>query len=106
MSIYIKTWITCLEVQEHFEGISVWGPEEPLFEEPNAYAEPAIDDARAHAIVLAGSPKDVRTLINSGYDLNKPYLCNTLLSTAVKSVTREPSITEPPVDALKKLSYS
>ena len=33
MSIYIKTWITCLEVQEHFEGISVWGPEEPLFED-------------------------------------------------------------------------
>ena len=62
-----------------------------------------IDDARAHAIVLAGSPKDVRKLINSGYDLNKPYLCNTLLSTAVKSIAQEENITQSHIDALKKI---
>ena len=77
--------------------------EEPFLAETQTYENPTIDDARAHAIVLAGSPQDVRKLINSGYDLNKPYLCNTLLSTAVKSIARQENVKESHIDALKKI---
>ena len=46
------------------------------------------DSAQAAAIVLDGTPKDVKRLILSGYDLNQPYKCNTLLNLAVQSVAK------------------
>ena len=35
-----------------------------------------ISDEQAHEIVLTGTPDDVKKLIQSGYDVNKVYLCN------------------------------
>ena len=45
-----------------------------------------ISDEQAHEIVLTGTPDDVKKLIQSGYDVNKVYNCNTALTTAIKSV--------------------
>ena len=38
-----------------------------------------ISDEQAHEIVLTGTPDDVKKLIQSGYDVNGVYLCNTLM---------------------------
>ena len=50
-----------------------------------------ISDEQAHEIVLNGTPDDVKKLIQSGYDVNKVYLCNTLLNTAIKSMVKGPN---------------
>ena len=44
-----------------------------------------ISDEQAHEIVLTGTPDDVKKLIQSGYDVNKVYQCNTLLNVAVNT---------------------
>lgn len=56
------------------------------FKNHNAIA--AISDEQAHEIVLNGTPDDVKKLLQSGYDVNKVYSCNTLLITAIKSAAR------------------
>ncbi len=50
-----------------------------------------ISDEQAHEIVLTGTPDDVKKLIQSGYDVNGVYLCNTLLNTAIKSMVKGPN---------------
>ena len=50
-----------------------------------------ISDEQAHDIVLKGTPDDVKKLIQSGYDVNGVYLCNTLLNTAIKSMVKGPN---------------
>ena len=50
-----------------------------------------ISDEQAHEIVLKGTPDDVKKLIQSGYDVNGVYLCNTLLNTAIKSMVKGPN---------------
>lgn len=47
-----------------------------------------ITDEQAHEIVLNGTPDDVKKLVETGYDVNKVYNCNTLLITAIKSAAR------------------
>ena len=47
-----------------------------------------ISDEQAHEIVLNGTPEDVKKLLETGYDVNKVYHCNTLLITAIKSAAR------------------
>lgn len=62
-----------------------------------------ISDEKAHEIVMDGTPDDVRKLLNSGYDVNKIYLCNTLLNTAVKSTTLGQNALQHPLRALEKI---
>ncbi len=62
-----------------------------------------ISDEKAHEIVMDGTPDDVRKLLNSGYDVNKIYLCNTLLNTAVKSTTLGQNALQHPLQALEKI---
>ena len=62
-----------------------------------------ISDEQAHEIVLNGTPDDVKKLIQSGYDVNKVYLCNTLLNTAIKSLVQSQIGIEKPEDVLKKI---
>lgn len=50
--------------------------------------ETEITDEQAHEIVLNGTPDDVKKLLETGYDVNKVYNCNTLLITAIKSAAR------------------
>ena len=50
-----------------------------------------ISDEQAHEVVLMGTPDDVKKLIQSGYDVNGVYLCNTLLNTAIKSMVKGPN---------------
>ncbi len=50
--------------------------------------ETKITDEQAHEIVLNGTPDDVSKLLETGYDVNKVYNCNTLLITAIKSAAR------------------
>ncbi len=54
-----------------------------FFKNHNAMA--AISDEQAHEIVVRGTPDNVKKLLQSGYNVNKVYLCNTLLNTAIKS---------------------
>ena len=57
-----------------------------------------ISDEQAHEIVLNGTPDDIKKLIQSGYDVNKVYLCNTLLNTAIKSLVQSQIGIEKPED--------
>lgn len=45
-----------------------------------------ISDEQAHKIVLMGTAEDVKKLLQSGYDVNKIYSCNTLITSAIKSL--------------------
>lgn len=62
-----------------------------------------ITDEQAHEIVLNGTPDDVKKLIQTGYDVNKVYHCNTLLTTAIKSSARGKHTDENPSFALEKI---
>ena len=65
-----------------------------------------ISDEQAHEIVLNGTPDDVKKLIQSGYDVNKVYLCNTLLNTAIKSILNIQNFGDKaPQYAVEKLKY-
>ena len=46
-----------------------------------------ISDEKAHEIVVNGTPDDVKKLLERGYDVNKVYHCNTLLTSAIRSTT-------------------
>ena len=61
------------------------------------------DDAQAHAIVLQGTPQDVYKLVKSGYDLDRVYQCQTLLTTAIKSAAENLAVNEHPEYALEKI---
>lgn len=63
----------------------------------------AISDEQAHLIILNGTPEDVKRLIQSGYDVNKVYKCNTLLNTAIKSAARGAQMSRHPSYALEKI---
>ena len=67
-------------------------------------AQTAIDPAQAYAVVLTGSPSEVKKLLHAGYDVNQPYGCNTLLSAAVRSAAHHQTLPETPDDALRKIS--
>lgn len=62
-----------------------------------------ISDEQAHEIVLNGTPEDVKKLLETGYDVNKVYLCNTLLNSAIKSLVQTQIGIEKPEDVLKKI---
>lgn len=65
--------------------------------------ETEITDEQAHEIVLNGTPDDVKKLLETGYDVNKVYNCNTLLITAIKSAARGKYADENPSFALEKV---
>ena len=67
------------------------------------YAARAFDDAQAHAIVLEGTPRAVKQLVDSGYDLDRVYQCKTLLTTAIQSAAYNPLYNEHPEYALQKI---
>ena len=67
--------------------------------------EPAsqISDEQAHEIVLNGTPDDVKKLLETGYDVNKVYMCNTLLNTAIKSLVQSEIGINKPNNVLEKI---
>lgn len=69
----------------------------------HAQTTPSISDEQAHEIVLNGTPDDVKKLIQNGYDVNKVYLCNTLLNEAVRSSARGKNAQKHPSYALEKI---
>ncbi len=62
-----------------------------------------ISDEKAHEIVMTGTPGDVRKLLDSGYDVNKIYLCNTLLNSAIKSLVQTQAGLLHPEDVVEKI---
>lgn len=64
---------------------------------------PQISDEEAHEIVLMGTAEDVKKLIQSGYDVNKIYSCNTLLTSAIKSTAWGLQQQQLPTVALEKV---
>lgn len=48
--------------------------------------EMQITDELAHEIVLNGTPDDVKKLLENNSDVERVFLCNTLLNTAIKSM--------------------
>ena len=60
-------------------------------------------DERAHEIVALGTPEEVKSLLQSGYNVNKVYECNTLLNTAIKSAVYGTHMKLPPEFALEKI---
>ena len=72
-----------------------------FFKNHNAIA--AISDEQAHEIVVRGAPDDVKKLLQSGYNVNKVYLCNTLLNTAIKSAAYSSNARKHPTYALEKI---
>ena len=67
----------------------------------NATAQ--ISDKQAHEIVLNGTPDDVKKLLETGYDVNKVYPCNTLLISAIKSLISGLQQQMQPSTALEKV---
>lgn len=63
----------------------------------------SISDEQAHEIVFNGTPDDVKKLIQNGYDVNKVYLCGTLLNEAVRSSARGKNARKYPTYALEKI---
>lgn len=66
---------------------------------------PQISDKRAFETILTGTPNDVKKLIQNGYGVNKVYLCNTPLTTAVKVLFMACSNKQLPRLRLKKLKF-
>ena len=62
-----------------------------------------IDDKRAFETILTGTPNDVKKLVQNGYNVNKVYLCNTPLTTAVKSAIYGLQQQATPSAALEKI---
>lgn len=62
-----------------------------------------IDDEQAHNIVLNGTPDDVKMLLQSGYDVNRVYLCLTPLIMAIKSASNGKNARIYPSYALEKI---
>ncbi len=48
--------------------------------------EMQITDEQAHVIILNGTPDDVKKLLENNSDVDRIFLCNTLLNTAIKSM--------------------
>lgn len=67
--------------------------------------EPAsqISDEQAHEIVMKGTPEDVKKLLQTGYDVNKVYMCNTLLTEAIRSAARGQNARKYPLFAIDKI---
>ncbi len=62
-----------------------------------------VSDEQAHEIVLNGTPEDVKKLLQTGYDVNKVYQCNTLLVMAIKSAAQSSQMVLYPSYALEKV---
>lgn len=60
-------------------------------------------DEEIHAIALNGTPEELKQVLKSGYDVNKIYLCNTLLNSAIKSAGRGQNVAEHPEYAIEKI---
>lgn len=61
------------------------------------------NDEEIHTIVLDGTPEDVKRIVEAGYDVNKNFLCNTLLHTAVKSMAKGQNSMQHPNYAIEKV---
>ena len=62
-----------------------------------------IDDAKAHAIIHNGTIKELQNLLKSGYDIDRVYQCQTLLTAAIKSAAENPATRSSPQNALAKI---
>lgn len=62
-----------------------------------------ISDEQAHEIVFNGTPDDVKKLVETGYDVNKVYMCNTLLTEAIRSAARGANARKYPLFAINKI---
>ena len=62
-----------------------------------------IDDAKAHAIIRNGTIKELQNLLKSGYDIDRVYQCQTLLTAAIKSAAENPITRSSPQNALTKI---
>lgn len=60
-------------------------------------------DEEIHAIALNGTPEELKQVLKSGYDVNKIYLCNTLLNTAIKSLAHGQLATQFPDYAIENV---
>lgn len=67
-----------------------------------AYAN-SDEDAKAHAVVMQGSPQDVADFLAGGYDVNRVYECHTLLTRAIQNAADLPVTKEPPQNVIKKI---
>lgn len=52
---------------------------------------PQISDEQAHIVVLTGSPAEVKKILENNSDIDRVFLCNTLLNTAIKSMVNGPN---------------
>ncbi len=52
---------------------------------------PQISDEQAHLIVLTATPAEVRNMLKDSSDVDRVFLCNTLLNTAIKSMVKGPN---------------
>lgn len=52
---------------------------------------PQISDEQAHLIMLTATPAEVRIMLKNNSDVDRVFLCNTLLNTAIKSMVKGPN---------------
>ena len=62
-----------------------------------------VDAAKADAIIRNGTVQELRELIQSGYDIDNVYQCQTLLTAAIKSAAENPIVKTSPRNALTKI---
>jgi len=63
----------------------------------------SFDEKQADAVIRNGTVQELRDLIQSGYDIDHIYQCQTLLTTAIKSAAENPIVKTSPRNALTKI---
>ena len=69
-----------------FLGLSVF-----FYTDPTVAQEEQISDEQAHLIMLMATPEEVNKILKDSSDVNRVFLCNTLLNTAIKSMVNGPN---------------
>jgi len=69
-----------------FFGVAVF-----LYANPIVAQEKNITDEQAHLIVLTATSAEVRNMLKDSSDVDRVFLCNTLLNTAIKSMVKGPN---------------
>lgn len=70
---------------------SVWGLSVFFYATPITAQEEKITDEQAHFIVLTATPAEVRSMLKDSSNVDRVFLCNTLLNTAIKSMVKGPN---------------
>lgn len=94
--------ILCLSLATLFKISYVVAQNEVSVQEQNIYS--SISDEEIKNILLHGSPKQLKELLDKKIDVNIDYSCSTLLNKAIQSLVANQNPEATPEDALEKVN--